>query len=175
MRLPAFVNRTWPHLLIVLSAAVGWGLGSPRYGFPRDDHIDTQITAEAIEMLYAEQFTQLSAYHSAAGETEKTRLRSELDAAFAADEMVVEARIEIRRQRAAVGYPYSYSVAPGTDSACSMSTLEQRRAGLIRCELESPEGFWDVLEYTRAIERREDTFVLAILKLDYSDLRRSVR
>ena len=126
-------------------------------------------------MLYAEQFTQLSAYHSAADETEKTRLRSELDAAFAADEMVVEARIEIRRQRAAVGYPYSYSVAPGTDSACSMSTLEQRRAGLIRCELESPEGFWDVLEYTRAIERREDTFVLAILKLDYSDLRRSVR
>src|SRR3970040_286090 len=120
MRLPAFVNRTWPHLLIVLSAAVGWGLGSPRDGFPRDDHIDTQITAEAIQMLYAEQFTQLSAYHSAADETEKTRLRSELDAAFAADEMVVEARIEIRRQRAAGGYSHSHSGAPGADKACAL-------------------------------------------------------
>ncbi|HLF11704.1 MAG TPA: hypothetical protein VJA26_10865 [Gammaproteobacteria bacterium] len=175
MRSPAFINHTWPQLVIVLAAAVGWWVGSPRYGFPRDDDIDAKITAEAIETLYAEQFAQLSAYHSAADEAGQTRLRSELDVAFAADRMVVEAAIEIRRQKVPVGFPYAYSVAPGANSACSMSTPEQLRAGLIRCELESPEGTWDVLVYTRAIKRREDTFVLAILKLDYADVRRRLR
>jgi hypothetical protein len=160
----------------MLSAAVGWGLGSPKYGFPRDDSIETVITAEAIERLYAEEIAQLSALHAAADEAEKARLRSELDAKLAADEIVVRARIETRRRRAPIDYPYSYSRVPReTGSTCSMSTLEQSRAGLMRCELVSPGRTWDALEYTRAIERRDDTFVLAILTLEYADLRRRLR
>jgi hypothetical protein len=176
MRFPTLLRRAWPHLVIVLAAVAGWLLGSPRYGFPRDDHIEAEITAEAIEMLYAEHFTRLSGYHAAADEAEKTLLRSELDAAFAADETVQKAAIESRRQRTPTEFPYFYSVVPPeAESACSMSTLEQRRAGLLRCELKSRNRAWDVLEYTRAIERTDDTWVLAVLTLDYAELRRRIR
>jgi hypothetical protein len=176
MRSAVYIRRASPHLVVLLSAAIGWWVGSPRYGFPRDAHVDAQITAEAIEMLYAEPFTRLSAYASAADEAEKTRLRSELDALFAADKTVVGASIEIRRQGLRVAFPYSYSVVQAVSVTCSMSTPEQLRAGLIRCELESPDRrVRDVLKYTRAIERREDGFVLAILTLDYAELRRRLR
>ena len=175
MRSPALIRRTGPHLAIVLAAGLGWGLGSPRYGFPRDDHIDAAITAAAVEMLYAEEFAKLSLFHSSADEAEKARLRSELDATFAADEIVVKAAIEVRRRRTPIEYPYGYSLAPRAGSTCSMSTPEQSRAGLMRCEVRSPERAWDALQYTRAIEHRDDTFVLAILTLDYAKLRRRLR
>ena len=167
--------RIYPYVCVLASAAIGLWLGSDRVGLPTDYHIETGVTAEQIETLYAPQFATMTSYHAATGEADRERWRVELDVTFAADPVVVAADVEVRQGRARDPL-YQYSRVQRQKESCNSQSVEQRRAGLIRCHIETQDGDeYDVIRYTRALSRTEQGFVLATIALDYRELRRRVR
>lgn len=172
-RLMSRIGSAYPHACVLASAVVGAWLASDRYGLRADYRIESAVTAERIEALYAPQFATMTAYRAATDGGEQQRLRAALDAAFTEDPLVVEATIHVRPAGPATAYLYMHSKISRTEGSCVMRSVEQRRAGLIRCRGQAQEGAYDVVEYTRALARTEDGFVLATLALEYRELLRA--